>query len=68
MLLATPIPFPFGSTEHTCATVVLPATQALAKELDLPVVDLYAAYVRPPTPPITSHPSQLPSQLPACVT
>ena len=46
VLLATPIPFPFGSTDHTCATVVLPATQALAQELDLPVVDLYAAYVR----------------------
>ena len=30
--------------QHTCATVVLPATTKVAKDLDLAVVDLYSAF------------------------
>eukprot|EP01049_Picozoa_sp_SAG25_P006916 SAG25_NODE_543_length_7045_cov_4.651166_2_plen_112_part_00 len=38
VLLALPIPYPFGSTEHTTTTVVLPATVEVAAELSLQTV------------------------------
>ena len=38
VLLALPIPYPFGSTEHTTTRLVLPATQEVAAELSLPTV------------------------------
>ena len=44
MALATPIPFPFGSTTHTCAAVVLPATQRVAQDMGLAVVDFYGTF------------------------
>ena len=44
VLLAEPIPFPFGSTAHSCASVILPATQAVAQELSLATIDLYSSF------------------------
>ena len=44
MLLAEPIRFPFGSTAHSCASVILPATQAVAQELSLATIDLYSSF------------------------
>ena len=44
VLLALPIPFPFGSAAHSCASVILPATQAVAKELSLTTIDLYSPF------------------------
>eukprot|EP01052_Picozoa_sp_SAG31_P016891 SAG31_NODE_1136_length_9734_cov_4.139595_4_plen_108_part_00 len=43
-MIATPIPFPFGSTKHTCARLVQPATKKLAEDLHLAVLDLYPAF------------------------
>ena len=44
VLLALPIPFPFGSAAHSCASVILPATQAVAQELSLATIDLYSSF------------------------
>ena len=44
VLLALPIPFPFGSAAHSCASVILPATQAVAQELSLATIDLYSPF------------------------
>jgi hypothetical protein len=44
VLLALPIPFPFGSAAHSCASVIVSATQAVAKELSLSTIDLYSSF------------------------
>lgn len=45
VLLALPIPYPFGSTEHTTTTVVLPATVEVAAELSLQTVRQHSIYI-----------------------
>ena len=44
VLLALPIPYPFGSTAHTISKVVLPATQEAAKKMSLQTIDLHTAF------------------------
>jgi hypothetical protein len=44
VILALPIPFPFGSALHTTSTLVLPATLEVAAELRLQTVDLNAPF------------------------
>ncbi len=44
LLLTLPVPFPSGCTEHAVATVCLPATQQLAADLDVPMVDLFTPF------------------------
>ena len=44
VILPLPIPYPFGSTEHTTSTLVLPATQAVAAELGLETIDLHSPF------------------------
>lgn len=44
VLLALPIPYPYGSTAHTTSTVVLPATERVAAELSLETIDLHSVF------------------------
>jgi hypothetical protein len=59
VILALPIPFPFGSALHTTSTLVLPATLEVAAELRLQTVDLNAPFagasVLKPSPSRRAH-------------
>ncbi len=44
VILALPIPYPYGSTSHTTSTLVLPCTADLAAELELETIDTHAPF------------------------
>jgi hypothetical protein len=44
VILALPIPYPYGSTDATTSTIVLPCTLELAAELGLETIDTHAPF------------------------
>ena len=48
LILALPVPFPSGSTEHTVAKLCLPATKRLAEDLGALTADLFTPFAGTP--------------------
>lgn len=48
LILALPVPFPSGSTEHAVAKLCLPATKRLAEDLHVLTADLYTPFTNAP--------------------